>query len=150
MNALIIYDSRYGNTKQIAEAVGGVLAEKGAARVSSVGDIGTFNLGGIDVLVLGAPTEGHGVSPAMKALVKSMPKGNLQGVRVAAFDTRFNHNLLLTGSAAGSLAKDLQKLGGALITPPESFFVTSDMKSGITSLLGGEIERAAIWARAIA
>jgi hypothetical protein len=89
-------------------------------------------------------------------LLKSIPKNKLEGVKVAAFDTRFTVSAIenvrilaffvkIFGYAAKPIADRLEKKGGELVIPPEGFYV--DDTEG--PLLEGELERAADWARQI-
>jgi hypothetical protein len=113
----------------------------GVVRVLSVNS-GLPDLRAIDVLVAGAPTQVHGISPAMRAFLDQVPPGMLREVCVAAFGTRVPGPELFTGSAAHGIAKQLTKKGGHLLLPPEEFIVTG--REG--PLAEGEIERAATWA----
>ena len=90
------------------------------------------------------------------SLLKSIPKGGLQGVKVAAFDTRADlkdvNSALLTafvklfGYAAEPIAGRLKKKGGQLIAAPEGFFI----KDTEGPLKDGELERAAVWGARLA
>ena len=141
MNALIVYDSRFGNTERIARAI----AEALECRSVGVGDVAPADVEGVDLLLVGGPTQVHGVSPALRAFLAGLPAHALQDVPAAAFDTRFPKARALTGSAAAGLARRLGRKGARLVAPPESFFVT-DMEG---PLVEGELERAAGWARGL-
>ena len=145
MNALVIYDSKFGNTRQLAEAIGASLEERYTVRVLSVIEAAPLPAD-IDLLVVGGPTQAHGASAPMKGFLDWVGHHTLPGVPAAAFDTRFKMPRWLSGSAAGVIGGRLRKEGCALIAPPESFFVT---RSEPVTLLPGEIERAAAWARAL-
>jgi flavodoxin I len=100
---------------------------------------------GLELLVVGGPTQGHGVDPAEKAFLDQLPAESVRGVPVVAFDTRLRWPELLSGSAAKGIAKRLQPKGARLLLEPESFFV-----EGKDGPLGeGELERAAAWARQV-
>ena len=92
-----------------------------------------------DLLIIGGPTEGHGMTPAMKQCLARVD--HLSGVRAAAFDTRSTWPIWLGGSAAKQIAKRLEELGADLVVPAESFLVTKE-----PNLCVGELERAARWA----
>ena len=93
----------------------------------------------VDVLLVGGPTHAHGASVALKEALSAIPSTSLKGVQVATFDTRFQMSRFLTGSAANSVVKVLKRAGGAVVAPPESFFVT---RENPPVLLPGEIDRA--------
>ena len=143
MNVTVIYESRYGNTARIAHAIAAGLEAAGTVRLVGVSDPSAFDVKDVDLLVVGGPTEGHGVSPTLRQRLQDLPSDALKGAAVAAFDTRLTWPALLSGSAARGIAKILQTRGAQLLVPPESFLVT-DMKH--VHLVDGEIERAGAWA----
>ena len=156
MKARIIYDSFFGNTEQVAQAIGRALGSSEEVDVLRVADIGPEPWTGVPLLVVGSPTRAFSPSPAIKALLKSIPRNALQGVRVATFDTRIalddvDSRILpplvkVFGYAAKPIADRLVKKGGTLVIPPEGFFV----KESEGPLKDGELERAADWARQLA
>ncbi|MBU0493784.1 MAG: flavodoxin family protein [Chloroflexi bacterium] len=158
MKALVVYDSFFGNTEKIAQAIGAALEPQMDVEVRRVGDVRPDQLTGLTLLIGGSPTRGFRPSPATSKLLKGIPKNGLQGVRVAAFDTRFTWDKIessaailaplvkIFGYAAKRIADRLGKKGGELALSPEGFFV-EDTEG---PLLAGELERAADWARQIA
>lgn len=147
MKSTVVYESRYGNTERIAQAVAERLRAAGPVRLLEATDGSTLDIEDGDLLVVGRPTEGHGVSPALRSLLAQVPAGALWGVAAAAFDTRLSWPEVLSGSAARSIAKTLEVKGARLIAPPESFMVTG---AGESTLREGELERAGAWAAKIA
>jgi len=145
MNAFVIYDSTFGNTEQIARAIADTLGEQGSVRVARVGEAGTLDVEGLDLLVLGCPTQRHKPTPAVQAFLVSLPRGALQGLPAAAFDTRYRKARWLTGAAARGIAKRLRKTGASPLLPPESFFVAARLGP----LEEGELQRAGDWAREV-
>lgn len=143
MNTLVIYDSTFGNTETIAHAIADTLEEEGSVRVLRVGEAGTHDFAGVDLLVVGCPTQRHKASPGIQAFLGSIPRKALRGLLAVAFDTRYRKARWLTGSAAGAIAKKLTKAGASLLLPPESFFVVG--REG--PLEEGERARAGDWAR---
>lgn len=144
MNALIVYDSQFGNTERIAQCITSTLREFGQARSARVGQIHPSELQAMDMLILGCPTQGMRQTPAMQSFIAHIPRELLKGLSVACFDTRFRGGFWML-SAAPSMAKQLLMMGVELVVPPESFFVKAMKKEG--PLLDGEMERAAGWAQ---
>ena len=145
MKALIIYDSLYGNTEKIARAIGGAIT--GEVKVVLPGEANPSELEGIDLLIVGAPTQAGRPTPAMLDFLNKIPGSVIKGISVAAFDTRVSAKWVgIFGYAAGKIAKKLKSKGGNLILNPEPFFVSG--KEG--PLKEGELERAAAWAKGIA
>jgi flavodoxin I len=145
MNALVIYDSTFGNTEQVARAIADSLGERGSVRLVRVSEASSPDLEGLDLLVLGCPTQRHKPTPVVQAFLASIPRRALGGMSAAAFGTRYRKARWLTGSAARAIAKGLRKAGASLLLPPESFFVAA--REG--PLEEGELQRAGDWAREI-
>jgi len=146
MNTLVIYDSQFGNTEQIAQAIVGSLRAFGQAQAVRVDPAHPLELQGVDLLMLGSPTQGFRPTPGMQSWLGNVSSQSLNGLAVACFDTRFRGRLWKS-SAAPRMARQLRTMGVEPIVPPESFFVKAMKKEG--PLLAGEEERAATWARMI-
>jgi len=144
MKTLVVYDSVYGNTKQIARAIGGAI--NGDVKVLHASEVNPSELEGIDLLIVGAPTQAGRPSPAMRDFLAKISKSVIKGISVAAFDTRISAKWVgIFGYAAGKIASNLKKKGGSLILLPEAFFV----KGTEGPLKEGELERAAAWAQEV-
>jgi flavodoxin I len=155
MEALVVHDSVFGNTAQVAQAIGNALGSREGVEVLRVGSVKPERLTGVKLLIVGSPTRGFRPTEGITDFLKSIPSDGLEGVKVAAFDTRLSTSdiespalrfIVKTGGfAAKRIANRLEKSGGDLITPPEGFFVEG--REG--PLKEGELERAADWARHI-
>ena len=153
MNALIIYDSVFGNTEKVARAIGAALGPQGNVETLPVSQVMMDMIRGLELLIVGSPTRGFRPTPAISQLLKTVPKNHLAGIQIAAFDTRIWLNtinssvfrlIVDTGSyAADTIANALKKKGGALLASPEGFLVTGEQGP----LKEGELERAVEWAR---
>jgi flavodoxin I len=144
--ALIVYDSVYGNTEKIARAIAEAITPSDEVKILRAGEANPSELTSIDLLIVGSPTHGGRPTPAIQDLLNKVPKLSLQGIKVAAFDTRYSTKLVAVfGYAAGRIAGNLKKKGGTLIASPEGFFVTASKGP----LKEGELERAAGWAKGI-
>jgi Flavodoxin domain len=169
MRALVIYESMYGNTHQIAQAIGEGLDLLDGVQVLSVADVDRSMLENADLIVVGGPTHAHGMSreSTRKAALDAAGKpgkglhvdpaaagvglrdwaesiGALHG-KAAAFDTRTNGPGVFTGHASKGIAKMLREHGLDLIAQPESFLVDKD-----NHLLVGERGRALVWGENLA
>jgi flavodoxin len=145
MKTLVLYDSAFGNTEQIARAVAKGLEPLSEVEVVPVGEARLDIFAKVDLLVVGSPTQKWSSTPAIKAFLDASPGTLLDGLATAVFDTRFHQSGWITGSAAKTLAKQLRKHGVSLILPPESFFVTESEGP----LEAGELERAEGWGRSL-
>ena len=156
MNTLVLYDSVFGNTEQIARAIAAALEPCGPVTLLRVTEPFSDRLAGLDLLVVGSPTRAFRPTPATTQSLKALPKGALAGVKAAAFDTRIRVEdtgsgflrfmVSIFGYAAQPIENTLKARGGALLLPAEGFFV----KATEGPLLDGEIERAKAWAARLA
>lgn len=144
MNALVVYDSLYGNTEKIAQVVAAVLETFGPTRVQPVADVSSIPPD-TDLLVVGGPTHGHAVNAGITSFLERVDPSAVSGIAVTAFDTRVDWPVLLSGSAARGISKQLRRKGGNVIVEPASFLV--DGREG--PLKDGELERANSWAQQI-
>jgi flavodoxin len=144
MKTLIVYDSLYGNTKAIAQAVGEAIP--GEVQVVHMGEADASEVAGYHLLIVGAPTHGAKPSPKTREFLDQIQPSALKGINVAGFDTRMTNRLiLLFGTAAPKIAKALEQKGGTLVGSAEGFYVTG----GEGPLKDGELERAAAWAKGL-
>lgn len=145
MKALIVYDSVYGNTEEIAHAIGEAIT--GEVKVVRAGEANPSDLVSIDLLVVGAPTQGGRATMPINEFLDWVADPAIRGINVAAFDTRLSQRWVgVFGYAAGKIASSLKKKGGTLVVSPEGFFVEGTKGP----LKEGELERAAAWAKGIA
>ncbi|MBN1247690.1 MAG: flavodoxin family protein [Anaerolineae bacterium] len=151
MKALVVYDSVFGNTEKVAQAMGEALSARADVETRRVADTKPADLTGVDVLVVGSPTRAFSPTPDTKKLLNAIPAKGLQGTKVAAFDTRISvektNNAFLSfmvsifGYAAKPIAKRLTRKGGTEVMAPEGFFVEGTEGP----LTEGELERAKAW-----
>jgi flavodoxin len=167
MRAVVVYESMYGNTRRIADAIGRGLARGGTVSVLPVAGADRGALQGADLLVVGGPTHVHGLSRAStrKAAVEQRKDDGLMidpgaygpglrewfpslagaAIRSAAFDTRVAGPPAVTGRASKRIAKELRGQGCPPVTEPESFLVDKTSR-----LKPGEEERAEAWGAELA
>jgi hypothetical protein len=150
MKTIVIYESMYGNTHLVAEAIASGLSPIGEVQVLPVGDATPSLLQSADFVVVGGPTHVHGVSrpSTRKAAVTAAERpesgldldpdaagpglrewfATLAGIqgRAAAFDTRAHAPAMVTGRASKGIARMLRHHGYTLVAEPESFLVTKD------------------------
>ena len=145
LKSVVVYGSRSGNTGQIALAIAGALEPYGPVTLVTAEDASATVWDHCDLLVVGGPTEGRHVTPPVRAFFDRLPTRALEGIDAAAFDTRLDWPRLLSGSAAADIRRRLARAGANIVVPAESFKVSSRPR-----LRYGELERAPIWARAVA
>lgn len=158
-NALVVYESMFGGTRQVAEAIAEGLARSARCTVAEVGAAPSLVDSDVDLLVIGAPTHAFGLSTPdtrhqaqaetttpilsrevgvrewLAAVVVLSPR-----TRTAAFDTHVKQRWV-PGSAAHKIAHALAHKGLLPAVGPISFRV-----DGVTGpLLDGELDRARAW-----
>ena len=143
MNALVVYDSLYGNTEIVARAIGEAIP--GEVPVLRVGQVKAADLEALDLLIIGSPTHGALPTEAVQGLLERLGSPARQDARAATFDTRLTWFFLERwgGFAAPKMADTLKDKGWTLAGAPGGFFVRG-LKKG--PLKRGEAERAAAWA----
>ena len=159
MRALVVVESMFGNTKEIAGAVADGLGESTEVDLIEVNDAPREIGADIGMLVVGGPTHAFGMSrPATRqdafAQAGRDPATAGIGIRewlerlepgshpslAASFDTRIA-SPRVPGSAARAAQKRLKKFGFRPAMPAESFYVTGTPGP----LVDGEFERARGW-----
>lgn len=155
MNTLIIYDSAYGNTAKIAEAIEHTAANFGEAHRVLADEFMSNDMRDVDMVFVGSPTQGGTSTKVIQSLIdEKLTPETLQHVRVASFDTRLDINrhgfwlklLMKTiGFAAPKIAYRLQRRSGQVVGTPQGFIVTG--REG--PLAEGELIRAADWTQRI-
>jgi len=170
VNVVVVYESMFGATRAIAEAIAEGFAPGIDVRVVGVAQADASVLEGADLLVVGGPTHAWSMSRpntrrgapnyARKPgsdLVVEPGADTGPGVRewlaslgrvpmaAAAFDTRFKAPAVVTGRASKAVDRALSRHGLTTLAPPESFLV--DKKS---HLRPGETDRARAWGARLA
>lgn len=147
MHTLVVYESMFGNTHLVAEAIAEGLRPSSEVTVVPVQEATRDLVASADLLVVGGPTHAHGMSRessrASAAEQAGKPGSDLDldenaegpGLRewfetvgaldlpAAAFDTRVKGPALLTGRASKGIAHRLDDLGCVLVAEPKSFLV---------------------------
>lgn len=157
--AIVVYESMFGNTKQLAEAVADALRPNRDVALVEVGQAPDVIDEDIGLVIVAAPTHAFSLSrentrrdAATRSDIPIVSRGRgvrdwietvqtTRSVHFATIDTKVRKPLL-PGSAARAAARRLQDRGWIEVTKSRSFFV-----DGMTGpLLEGELARAAEWA----
>jgi flavodoxin len=149
MKALIVYFSKFGNTRRVAEAVAETLKQAGDTRTVSIDKLAASDFKEVDLVVAGSPTHAFSVPQVVRAVFEALPQGTLAGKSVAAFDTTVRPWPLRHMRASPKLLRQLRRLGGTPIIRPQTFFVKTkgpQQPGEVDLLLEGQIEHARRWA----
>lgn len=168
MTTLVLYESMFGNTRRIAEAIGDGLATADLdVRVDLVSAVVNADA---DLVVIGAPTHAHSLPRASSREEAATwaqdpekhlalePDASAPGVREwlealetpptawAAFATRADIPRIFAGDASAAIEKRMRRSGSSRpVAPSECFLVDLD-----NVLVEGELERAREWGRSLA
>jgi hypothetical protein len=168
MRAVVIYESIFGNTKAVAEAIADGLRGRFELCVAEV-SAAPSSLVGIDLLVVGGPIHAWSMTRAMtrkgareqaaaaqveppstgiglREFLQDLPSAPETGIAAAAFDTAIRTSWFPSGSAATPAARRLEAHGYTLLVKPEHFYV-SDTQGPLED---GELERARAWGTGLA
>jgi flavodoxin len=167
MSVLVVYESVYGNTRAVAEAIADGLGGADLVPAHEAANRGQD----AQLLVVGGPTHMHGMTTtrSRKVAVEAVHKGgdghaaepdaaeepglrtwiddlpDAGGAPAAAFDTRADKPPWLTGAASRGIAKRLRRRGYEVLGT-ESFLV----EDSEGPLAEGELERARAWGAELA
>ncbi|MCP2031050.1 hypothetical protein L1277_001141 [Okibacterium sp. HSC-33S16] len=161
MRALVVYESLWGNTGQVARAIADRLGSTATVDVVD-SDAAPATVDGYDLVVVGGPTHAFSMTrPATRAEAvtkHAAPHQPARGIRewldqlerpstpiaAIAFDTRVD-SPRLPGSAAKAMRHELRSLGFETMVKQETFRVHGYEGP----LLDGELARAAGWVDAV-
>ena len=164
MKALVVYESMFGNTEQIARAVADGLGESVDVQMADVTDAPREPDPELGLIVAGGPTHAFSMSRTstrtdaisrgahegepefgLREWLGTLPSGP-HTEQMATFDTKVERMHHLPGSAAKSAAKAARRHGYESAAKAESFYVR-DIDG---PLLDGELDRARAWGQQLA
>ncbi len=166
LRALLVFESMFGNTEEVARGVAAGLTAGGFSVESiDVVDASPAETYDVELVVVGAPTHAFSLSrpstrqdavskggrPAAAATglrewIATLPARAAQHGTAAAFDTRVTAMRRLPKAAATRAYHLLAHQGFEMVSRPTGFLVT-DIKG---ALVAGEAERAEVWGRLVA
>jgi flavodoxin len=145
MKALVVFDSKWGNTESVARAIAKGIG--GNTRAARIGDADSKDYAGVGLLVIGSPVLGGRPSKPTQEYVNGIAASPGGMPRIAVFDTRMTMKFAQRfGHAAVRMADQLKKQGLVLIAEPKGFIV----KGQKGPLAEGEIENARQWGMELA
>jgi len=122
MKAIVIYDTKFGNTEKIAKALVSGIEEHGIETdCIKVEDVEIDRLAEYELLIIGGPTHNRKASKPMEKFLGTLESVDIRGKRAFAFDTKRERRF--AGSAAKNIEKRLKSLGLSIIRPYSSAIV---------------------------
>jgi hypothetical protein len=169
VRTVIVYESLYGNTHAVATAIADGMRGGGGVTVVQVAEATPDLVAEADLLVVGGPTHAHGMTssysraeaieaaaddedlhlddaaygPGLRQWFDELASGHHR--RCAAFDTRYDGPVVLTGRASRGIERRLHRHGYETALAAESFLVDKE-----NHLLDGELDRAMAWGAELA
>lgn len=169
MNAIVVYESLWGNTAAVARAIAEGLGP--GTIVGSTAEITPDAAAEASLIVVGAPVHAMGLPtasslasvanrtrwqgeipadldhPLMRDWIAALPEAELPA---AAFDTRIGG--LLGRGGASSLERLLKARGRRIVTRGEGFVIVNqrEVHAAASMLREGELTRAAAWGATMA
>ncbi|SDD78933.1 flavodoxin family protein [Glycomyces harbinensis] len=162
MRAAVVYESMFGNTRQVAKAVAAELSQSMEVEMFEVGEAPSVIDKSIGLVVVGAPTHAFSLSRSStrREAALTAPRGLVStqigarewlesveavpGTPAIAFDTRMDSRF--AGHAARAATRRLRKAGFSVLASPASFLV----EHSTGPLSTGELDRAHVWAAELA
>jgi len=89
MKALIVYDTKYGNTQKVAELIGEgykSIADNETV-IENVSEIDLHQKENYDLIIIGSPNHVGSYTGKIKKFIKGLRDSNIQGSSYAVFDT---------------------------------------------------------------
>jgi len=168
VRVLVVYESMFGNTREVATAIADGIAGRLPVETIEVADAPVELPQDVGLLVVGGPTHAHGMTTSATRADAANRAGERlvshgQGVREwldalrpglvsipgAAFDTRIHGPEVLWGSAAKGIAKRLASLGLKPVRA-ESFKIGGPTGPLFDRLSDEERQRARTWGAELA
>jgi len=145
--ALVVYDSKYGNTKVVAELIAKGIQTKGKIKTNLIfmDDIDVKKMSDYDILVIGSPN--HYSKPSKKTLgfIEKLRDMNLASKKIAAFDTCLRKQ---EGRAFRKIeARTLENVPGSQVVTPGLSILVGGLKGPI---LDGELPKCEEFGKKIA
>ncbi|HMA53501.1 MAG TPA: hypothetical protein VKT17_03520 [Acidobacteriota bacterium] len=170
MKGIVVYESYWGNTASVAQAIAEGLGE--GARAMSTAEATADALAGVGLIVAGSPIIAFSLPsektrndmlakpdkkapsppdlshPSMRAWLVTLPHAGASGqgtavVCAAAFETGFK---LSPGGSAGKILRMLEEKGYKPVAKKQRFLV----KTGYGPMKDGELDRAKAWGAELA
>jgi flavodoxin len=125
--AIVIFQSRYGNTEKIALSIQKGLNDSGIEVLCmNEAEVPIESLKNYDLIVIGGPTEAFSASKETKDFLTKIKVLDLHGQLGFAFDTKFDSPF--SGSAAKTIEKQENHIGLHLIFPHASAYILGGHK----------------------
>lgn len=122
MKAIVIFDSKFGNTEKVARALALGLGDGGVeAECLRFDQVPLDRVKTSDIVAIGGPTQNRKVSAPLERWLEGLSSSDLAGKRGFAFDTRYRSRF--AGSAAQGIQDRMEALQMRVVLPSASAIV---------------------------
>ncbi|MHA2400247.1 MAG: flavodoxin family protein [Promethearchaeota archaeon] len=109
MKVLVVYETKFGNTKKVAETIADGMQEieQINTKVINVNEVETSIVKDFDAIIIGSPTWGGNAPKSIRNFINSLAELQLNEKSYAVFDT--NNNLRFMSNLTKKLEKKISK-----------------------------------------
>ena len=146
MKVLIVYESKYGNTKKVAETMGEVIKEAGnEVSVEKVDAVELESIKDYDALVVGSPTYASSQAKSIKKFISSLSVK--KDTKIVVFDTHSGDGV----STGGPMRRAVKKMEKQIEKNPNLNKIMAGLQIAVKGIQGplveGELEKCKIFAK---
>ena len=148
MKVLIVYETKYGNTKKVAETIGDVIKEAGKeVTVVKVDAVETDNIKDYEAIVIGSPTYASSQAGSIKKFISSLSVE--PDTKIVVFDTHSGDGI----STGGPMRRAVKKMEKQIQKNPNLKKLMNGLQVAVNGIKGplieGELEKCKAFAKEI-
>ena len=148
MKVLIVYETKYGNTKKAAETMGDVIKEAGNdVTVMKVDAVESERIKDYEALVIGSPTYASSQAKSIKKFISSLDVD--AGTKIVVFDTHSGDGI----NTGGPMRRAVKKMEKQIEKNPNLEKIMNGLQVAVKGIEGplidGELEKCKAFAKKI-
>ena len=149
MKVLIVYETKYGNTKKAAETMGDVIKEAGNdVAVVKVDAVERESIKDYKAIVIGSPTYASSQAKSIKKFISSLDVET--GTKIVVFDTHSGDGI----NTGGPMRRAVKKMEKQIDKNPNLEKIMNGLQVAVKGIEGplidGELEKCKTFAKQIA
>jgi flavodoxin len=135
MKVLIVYETKYGNTKKAAETIGEVIKDAGnEVIIMKVDAVEMDSINGYGAIVIGSPTYASNQARSIKKFISSL---NVDaGTKIVVFDTHTGDGI----STGGVMRRAVKKMEKQIQKNPNLNKIVNGLQVAVKGIKGPLIE----------
>lgn len=148
MKVLIVYETKYGNTKKAAETMGDVIKEAGNdVTIMKVDAVESERVKDYEALVIGSPTYASSQAKSIKKFISSLDVD--AGTKIVVFDTHSGDGI----NTGGPMRRAVKKMEKQIEKNPNLEKIMNGLQVAVKGIEGplidGELEKCKAFAKKI-